>query len=100
MFLQASGIIKDLVFKNEMILLDTFYPMPGNLNLIKYGIIYCDIVQEQIVGEEYRQVLQIIPLNSTESSQVLSNNLDLQYVPVKSNYKHKYINKITYRRLH
>jgi hypothetical protein len=86
LFLQASGIIKDLVFKNEMILLDTFYPMPGNLNLIKYGIIYCDIVQEQIVGEEYRQVLQIIPLNSTESSQVLSNNLDLQYVPVKSNY--------------
>ena len=67
-------------------MLDTYYKKPGKLNLIKYGIIYCDIVQEQIVGEEYRQVLQIIPLNSTESSQVLSNNLDLQYVPVKSNF--------------
>ena len=84
--LKAHGIIKDLVFKNEKIMLDTYYKMPGKLNLIKYGIIYCDIVQEQIVGEEYRQVLQIIPLNSTESSQVLSNNLDLQYVPVKSNF--------------
>ena len=54
--------------------------------MIKYGIIYCAIVQEQIVGEEYRQVLQIIPLNSTEGAQVLSNNLDLQYIPVKSNF--------------
>jgi len=86
LLLQASGIIKDLVFKNDIIILDLFYSMPGNLNLIKYAIIYCDIVQEQIVGEEYRQVLQIIPLNSSENSQVLSNNLDLQYVPVKSNY--------------
>jgi hypothetical protein len=86
LLLHASGIIKDLVFKNDIIILDLFYSMPGNLNLIKYAIIYCDIVQEQIVGEEYRQVLQIIPLNSSENSQVLSNNLDLQYVPVKSNY--------------
>ena len=86
LLLHASGIIKDLVFKNDIIILDLFYSMPGNLNLIKYAIIYCDIVQEQIVGEEYRQVLQIIPLNSSENSQVLSNNLDLQYVPLKSNY--------------
>ena len=84
--LSADGIIKDLVFKNEKIMMDTYYTLPGNLNLIKYGIIYCDIVQEQIVGEEYRQVLQIIPLNSTEGAQVLSNNLDLQYIPVKSNF--------------
>ena len=86
MFLEATGILKDLVFKNKIIILDTFYDMPGKLNLVKYGIVYCDIIQEQIVGEDYRQVLQIIPLNSTESSQILSNNLDLQYVPVKSNY--------------
>ena len=71
MELSADGIIKDLVFKNEKIMMDTYYTLPGNLNLIKYGIIYCDIVQEQIVGEEYRQVLQIIPLNSTEGAQVL-----------------------------
>ena len=84
--LKAEGIIKDLVFQNDKIMLDTYYTLPGNLNLIKYGIIYCDIIQEQIVGEDYRQVLQIIPLNSNEGSQVLSNNLDLQYVPVKSNF--------------
>ena len=84
--LKAEGIIKDLVFRNDKIMMDTYYTLPGNLNLIKYGIIYCDIIQEQIVGEDYRQVLQIIPLNSNEGSQVLSNNLDLQYVPVKSNF--------------
>ena len=65
-------------------MLDTYYTLPGKLNLIKYGIINCDIVQEQIVGEEYRHVLQIIRLTSTEGAQLLSNNLDLQYVPVKS----------------
>ena len=72
--LKAEGIIKDLVFRNDKIMMDTYYTLPGNLNLIKYGIIYCDIIQEQIVGEDYRQVLQIIPLNSNEGSQVLSNN--------------------------
>ena len=45
--------------------------------------VYCDIIQEQIEGEAYRQVLQIITLDSNENSQILSNNLDLQYVPVK-----------------
>ena len=37
-------------------MMDTYYTLPGNLNLIKYGIINCDIAQEQIVSEEYRQV--------------------------------------------
>ena len=51
--------------------------------MVKHGIIYCDIIQEQIVGEEYRQVLQLITLESAQNSQILSNNLDLHYVPVK-----------------
>ena len=58
-------------------MMNTYYTISGNLNLIKYCIIYCDVIQEQIVGEDYRQFLQIIPLNSNEGSQVLSNNLDL-----------------------
>ena len=37
-------------------MLDSNYKMPVKLNLIKYGIIYWDIVQEIIVGEEYRQI--------------------------------------------
>ena len=54
--------------------------------MIKYGIVYSDMFQEQIEGEEYTQVLQIIPLTSSEGAQVLSNNLYLQYIPVKSNF--------------
>ena len=54
--------------------------------MVKHGIIYCDIIQEQIVGEEYRQVLQLITLESAQNSQILSNNLDLHYVPVKKNF--------------
>ena len=60
--LEAEGIIKDLVFKKEKIIMDIYYTLPGNFNLIRYGIVHCYIVQEQIVGAEYRQVLQIIPL--------------------------------------
>ena len=62
--------------------MDTYSTLPGNLNLIKYRIVYCDIVLEQIAGEEYRQVLQIITLTITEGAQLLSNNLDFQYIPV------------------
>ena len=53
--------------------------------MVKHGIIYCEIIQEQIVGEEDRQVLQLITLESGQNSLILSNNLDLNYVPVKKN---------------
>ena len=43
------------------------------------------MIQEQIEGEDYRQVLQIITLDNSENSEVISNSLDSQYVPVKKN---------------
>jgi hypothetical protein len=64
-------------------MLNKNYHFPNSFNLVKHGIIYCDIIQEQIEGEDYRQVLQIITLDSNENSQIISNNLDLQYVHVK-----------------
>ena len=36
--LKSGLIIKDLVFWNDKIMMDTCYTLPGNLNLIKYGI--------------------------------------------------------------
>ena len=62
--LEAKGICKDIIFKSEEIKLNTYYYLPGKFNLVKYGIIYCDIIQEQIFGEDYRQVLQIITLDN------------------------------------
>ena len=84
--LQANGVCKEILFHEELIILNKYYHFPNNFNLVKHGIIYCDIIQEQIVGEAYRQVLKIITLDSNENSQILSNNLDLQYVPVKKNF--------------
>ena len=82
----AKGICNELIFHNQSIVLNKYYHYPGKFNLVKYGIIYCDIIQEQIVGEDYRQVLQIITLDNSENSQVISNSLDPQYVPVKKNF--------------
>ena len=82
--LHAEGICKDLIFKNQEIELDKYYYVPGQLKLTKFGIIYCDIIQEQVFGEDYRQVLQVIALDS--DTQSISNNMDLQYVPVKKNF--------------
>ena len=85
--IEALGVCKDLIFKDSFIKLDKFYHMPGKLDFIKYGIIYCDIIQEQIFGGDYLQVLQIITLDNTENSAILINNLDnMQYVPVKKNF--------------
>ena len=84
--LAAKGICAEIIFKSENIFLNKYYFFSGNFNLVKHGIIYCDIIQEQIVGEAYRQVLQIITLESGENAQILSNNLDLHYVPVKKNF--------------
>ena len=83
LLLTATDICRDIIFQNETIWLNKYYYFSGNFNLVKHGIIYCDIIQEQIVGEEYRQVLQLITLESAQNSQILSNNLDLHYVPVK-----------------
>ena len=82
----AKGLCNELIFHNKNIVLNKYYHYPGKFNLVKFGIIYCDIIQEQIVGEDYRQVLQIITLDNAENSQVISNNLDPQYVPVKKNF--------------
>ena len=82
--LHAEGICKDLIFKNTEIELDKYYYVPGQLKLTKFGIIYCDIIQEQVFGDDYRQVLQVIALDS--DTQSISNNMDLQYVPVKKNF--------------
>ena len=82
--LHAEGICKDLIFNNQEIELDKYYYVPGQLKLTKFGIIYCDIIQEQVFGEDYRQVLQVIALDS--DTQSISNNMDLQYVPVKKNF--------------
>ena len=79
LILEANGMCRDILLREKNIILNKFYHYSNNLNLVKHGIIYCDIIQEQIVGEEYRQVLQIITLESNENSQILSNNLDLQY---------------------
>ena len=82
----AKGICNELIFQNQSIVLNKYYHYPCKFNFVKYGIIYCYIIQEQIVDEDYRQVLQIITLDNSENSensQVISNSLDLQYVPVK-----------------
>ena len=79
----ATGICRDIIFQNENILLNKYYYFSGTFILVKHGIIYCDIIQEQIVCEDYRQVLQLITLESGQNSQKLLNNLDLHYVPVK-----------------
>ena len=84
LLLTATDICRDIIFQNETIWLNKYYYFSGNFSLVKHGIIYCDIIQEQIVGEEYRQVLQLITLESAQNSQILSNNLDLHYVPVKN----------------
>ena len=83
LLLTATDICRDIIFQNETIWLNKYYYFSGNFNLVKHGIIYCDIIQKKIVGEEYRQVLQLITLDSAQNSQILSNNLDLHYVPVK-----------------
>ena len=76
-----------MIFNDSKIILDKYYYIPGKLNLIKYGIIYCDIIQEQIFGEDYRQVLQIITLDNSENTPILMSNLEnLQYIPVKKNF--------------
>ena len=85
--LVAGGRIKELIFNDSKIILDKYYYIPGKLNLVKYGIIYCDIIQEQIFGEDYRQVLQIITLDNSENTPILMSNLEnLQYIPVKKNF--------------
>jgi len=85
--LEADGKLKELVFNDSKIILDKYYYIPGKLNLIKYGIIYCDIIQEQIFGEDYRQILQIITLDNSENTPILMSNLEnLQYIPVKKNF--------------
>ena len=72
----VKGICNELIFHNQSIVLNKYYNYPGKFNLVKYGIIYCDIIQEQKEGEDYRQVLQIIILDNSENSQVISNSLD------------------------
>jgi hypothetical protein len=84
--LHCNGICKEVLFRENQIMLNKNYYFPNSFNLVKHGIIYCDIIQEQIVGEDYRQVLQIITLDSNENSQIISNNLDLQYVQVKKKF--------------
>ena len=49
-----------MIFKNTAIELDKYYYILGQLKLNKFGIIYCDIIQEQVFCEDYRQVLQVI----------------------------------------
>ena len=49
----GKGICNELIFHNENIVLNKYYHFPGKLNLVKYGIIYRDIIQEQIVDEDY-----------------------------------------------
>ena len=71
LLLEVKGIFKEILFH---IILNKLFHYPNNFYLVKHGIIYCDIIQEQIVGEDYRQVLKTITLDSNENSQILSNN--------------------------
>ena len=57
-----------MIFKNIEIELDKYYYIPGQLKLTKLRIIYCDIIQKQVFGEDYRQVLQAIALDSDTQS--------------------------------
>ena len=58
--LHANGVCKEMLFREDLIIINKYYHFQNSFNLVKHGIIYCDIIQEQIVGEDYRQVLQII----------------------------------------
>ena len=71
------------MFKHS-IKLETLFCLPNSLDLVKYGITYSHIYQEQNVGDTFTQMLQIIPFDSSENTQIISNNLDnLQCIPVK-----------------
>ena len=52
LLLEAKGICKEILFHEKNIILNKLYHYPNNLNLVKHGINYCNIIQEQIVGED------------------------------------------------
>lgn len=85
---ECRGLIKEFMFGNrDEFFMDKDYFIPENIFLIKFIAIYCDIIEEQFIGDASAPILQIIPIESKSSSQVISiENNTLHYAPVNKNY--------------
>ena len=85
---ECKGLIKEFMFENrDEFYMDADYFIPENIFLIKFIAIYCDIIEEQFIGDASAPILQIIPIESRSATQVISiENNTLHYAPVNKNY--------------
>ena len=60
------------------------YKFPDKISLINYGLIYCNLIDEQYFGHTKAQILKVVPINSdtTHTGDVVSFFDNPQYYPV------------------
>lgn len=82
----TEGVCNEYIFLSEKINENQLYNIPHELFLIKYIAIYTDIIDGQIFGDSSSSILQVIPIEDSQSNKIVYNNSgDMHYVKVRKN---------------
>ena len=85
--IELTGKLASMLSKKEYLLLhlDDKFIMPTIISSTNYALIYSDIIEEQFFGDSKINVLKMIPLKSTNDSEVITFFDNLHYVPLCKN---------------
>ena len=77
-----STPLKVLQEKKEIILSREIFPIPEFLNIVQFGLVYIDIIEEQYFGDILAKIIKCFPIKQIEFNQVVTLFENLQYVNV------------------